>query len=310
MSVTSNISVIVFFTIGVLTIEARGQSSTIPNRLGTYQPIVFQESEGAEEGGEELEFESEFEDPFEERIETERHDFTQSATTVGCGVMQFEYGVLYLHKAEGAERENTYSTPELLFRYGLTEKWEFRTKFNYAYKQNNEEDELSGIQDLRFATKYRVSEQCCYKPTSAVEFRLSVPTGNSEISSGRVEPGLDYIYTWELNEYFNFSGSTGVNKNGLNDVGFFTPVTDPTDHFFAWTQSFALGAELTENTTGYFEWFGVYTDGREEELAASFLNFGVDYYLSHDVVIDARIGWGLTDDSDDLFVGFGGGFRF
>jgi len=31
-------------------------------------------------------------DPYEERIETERHDFTQSTTTVGRGVFQLESG--------------------------------------------------------------------------------------------------------------------------------------------------------------------------------------------------------------------------
>lgn len=31
--------------------------------------------------------------PYAERIETERHDFTQSATTVGHGVVQVEAGL-------------------------------------------------------------------------------------------------------------------------------------------------------------------------------------------------------------------------
>ena len=242
MRIAMNTSLIALFVFSVFASDLIAQStSTIPKRLGAYQSIVFQESEGAEEGGEDFELETEVEDPFEERIETERHDFTQSATTVGCGVMQFEYGFLYIHKAEGAERENTYETPELLFRYGLSDKWEFRTRFNYAYKQNNEEIDLDGIEDLRFSTKYQVSEQNCYKPTSAVEFRLSVPTGDSEFSTGRWEPGIDYIYTWEVNDYFNFSGSTGVNKNGLNDVGFINPDTDPADHFLAWSQSICVG---------------------------------------------------------------------
>ena len=36
--------------------------------------------------------------PYEERIETERHDFTQSAITVGRKVAQIESGYSYFYK--------------------------------------------------------------------------------------------------------------------------------------------------------------------------------------------------------------------
>ena len=41
-------------------------------------------------------------DPWEERIETDRHDFTQSAVTVGRGVVQFESGY-YIYQWELSE---------------------------------------------------------------------------------------------------------------------------------------------------------------------------------------------------------------
>ena len=43
--------------------------------------------------------------PWEERIETERHDFTQSAVTVGRGVAQVEGGYTYFYKDTGEELE-------------------------------------------------------------------------------------------------------------------------------------------------------------------------------------------------------------
>ena len=57
-------------------------------------------------------------------------------------------------------------------------------------------------------------------------------------------------------------------------------------------------------------WFGLFTDNREEELSLSYLNIGVDYLLSKNTVIDFRVGWGLNDESDDLFAGVGGALRF
>ena len=68
-------------------------------------------------------------------------------------------------------------------------------------------------------------------------------------------------------------------------------------------------AELTRRPTGYFEWYGLYTTGWEDNLSEGFLDVGVDYSLINNAAIDFRISWGLTDDSDDLFAGAGGGVR-
>jgi hypothetical protein len=78
----------------------------------------------------------------------------------------------------------------------------------------------------------------------------------------------------------------------------------------AWTQSVALGAKLGRRSTAYFEWFGIWSKNRREELDLSFLNVGIDYLITNNVLLDFRVGWGLTQQSDDLFAGVGGGLRF
>jgi len=67
-------------------------------------------------------------DPFEERIETDRHDFTQSTTTVGRGVAQVEAGYTYFYFDNKEEIEQAHTTPEMLIRLGLTGlAWHFRS---------------------------------------------------------------------------------------------------------------------------------------------------------------------------------------
>ena len=280
------------------------------------QPGSFAASQtGRMNEGPESEFESEFEiseteSPFDEPIETDRHDFTQSPKVVGCGVKQLEYGVFYATLLDGTERETTYATPELVLRCGLSDSTEFRVRFNYGWKYNNEEEDIQGSEDLIFGIKYQLSEHSNWKPASAVELRLSAPTGADDLSTGRWEPGIDFIYGWEFGEKYSFTGSTGGNANALGDIGYITVDTDPNDHFIAWTQSFALGAGLTKRSTGYFEWYGVFTHGRDDDNSLSFVNLGLDYLISNNVVIDFRVGWGLTRASDDVFAGIGGAFRF
>ncbi len=73
-------------------------------------------------------------DPYEERIETERHDFTQSTKTVGRGVVQVEAGYSYFYKDEDDETEHSHTTPEAMLRLGLSDDIEFRLRWTYGWR--------------------------------------------------------------------------------------------------------------------------------------------------------------------------------
>lgn len=250
-------------------------------------------------------------DPFEERIETERHDFTQSAVTVGRGVMQIESGYSYFYKDEEEEIENAHTFPEMLFRVGLTEDIEFRIRWNYVWIFTDEEESRIGSEDLRYSLKFQITRQPddSLIPTSALEVRGSAPTGGNPFTTGRVEFSLDYIYQWQLTEGLTLAGSTGMGTDGYADFGLL-PDEPTEERFNAFNQSAVLGFELTESNTMYAEWFGIFSDGLEDEFSTSTFNVGVDHYVNDNFVLDIRFGVGLTTDSDDFFTGIGGGYRF
>ena len=60
----------------------------------------------------------------------------------------------------------------------------------------------------------------------------------------------------------------------------------------------------------YVEWYGIFSDGLEDEFVISVFNVGIDHYVMDNFVVDVRAGLGLSDDSDDFFAGVGGGYRF
>ena len=250
-------------------------------------------------------------DPFEERIETERHDFTQSAVTVGRGVVQWEGGYSYFYKDTEEEIESAHTFPEMLLRVGLSEDIEVRLRWNYAWQFIDEAHDRIGSEDLRYSLKLQMTRQrCCgCLPTSALELRGSAPTGGEAFTTEQAEFGLDYIYQWELAEGVTFAGSTGFGTNGFGDFGLI-PEEPTEDHFIAMSQSAVLGLELGECDTIYLEWYGIFSDGLEHEFVVSVFNIGIDHYLTDDFVLDVRVGLGLTDDSDDFFAGVGGGYRF
>ena len=148
-----------------------------------------------------------------------------------------------------------------------------------------------------------------FVPTSALELRGSAPTGGNAFTTGRVEFTLDYVYQWELSEDVTFAGSTGFSTNGFGDFGL-VPDEPAEDRYLSMSQSAVLGMELSESNTMYVEWFGLFSGGLRDEFSVSVFNIGVDHYVTNDFVLDVRAGVGLTDDSDDLFVGVGGGYRF
>jgi len=129
-------------------------------------------------------------DPYEERIETERHDFTQSAVTVGRGVLQVEGGYSYFYKDTGEEIEGAHTTPEMMIRVGLSEDIELRLRTDYAWQFIDEDPNKSGAEDLRVTLKLQMTRQCefCdnWTPTSALEIRASAPTGGDAWSTNVV----------------------------------------------------------------------------------------------------------------------------
>ena len=247
--------------------------------------------------------------PYEERIETERHDFTQSAKTVGRHVAQIESGYIYFYKDENGEIEQAHATPEILLRLGLSDDIEFRLRWNYVWKFRDEDDDLYGGQDLRWGFKLQVTEQEGLLPESAVDLRFTAPVGAEVWTTGRVEYGFDYIYGWEFAEFWSIYGSTGYWNNGLGDFSLL-PEEPQGENFGVWSQSVALGVELTERSTMFNEFFALSSNGLPDNFTLAAYNIGVDYYFTHNFVGDVRVGMGLTDDTDDFFFGVGGGYRF
>lgn len=247
-------------------------------------------------------------DPYEERMETERHDFTQSSTTVGRGVFQVETGYLYSYKDASDEIEQAHATPETMLRLGLSDDIEFRLRWNYVWTVIDGEPHEEGAADLLWSFKLQVTEQEGFIPESALEIRSTAPTGGSAFSLGSVQTGLDYIYKWELNEDFAFYGSTSYSPGALGEPAL--AADDPDDWFTVYGQSAALGIELTENNSMYTEWFTLISDGLEDNFVQSYFNIGIDHYFTDNFLIDFRVGTGLTGDSEDFFAGVGGGVRF
>nr|HPR29517.1 hypothetical protein [Chitinophagales bacterium] len=87
-------------------------------------------------------------------IVTDRRDVTESAVTVGSGVVQLESGM-------GIDQLNTFNLAGTLFRLGVTDHWEFRAEFAPSLSVTDNQEQLQ-LEALELGIKTGLLEQAHY----------------------------------------------------------------------------------------------------------------------------------------------------
>lgn len=237
----------------------------------------------------------------DEPIVTDRPDFTEASSVVGLGVLQLETGYTYTYDDDGGVRTIGHSYPETLFRYGVLANWlEFRLAWNYG------DDDLSGAStagadDLYLGFKVGLTPQDGWRPQMALIPQMTVPTGASSRTNGKVLPGANWIYGWDLTDCLSTAGSTQFNKSVDDVTG---------DTYTQWAQSAVVGWSITDRLGAYAEYFGLYPSGAATVLPEHYFNGGFTILVCNDIQWDIRGGTGLNSDADDYFVGTGVSIRF
>lgn len=242
----------------------------------------------------------------DEPLESDRPDFTQASTTVGRGVAQLEMGYTYTLDRAGGTTATQQSFPEMLWRVGLFAEWfEFRVEYNYAI---NEVDNRTlparqancGSQDLYLGAKLGLTPQEGILPEMAILPQMTVPSGSPSQTAGEVLPGVNWLYSWEINDFLQLGCSSQVNR-AIDDVGTF---------YTQFAQSASMGYDLTEKLHGYTEWYCLIPDGRTTEQVQQYADGGFTYHVTNNFQLDIRAGVGLNAAANNFFTGAGTVMRF
>jgi hypothetical protein len=248
-------------------------------------------SDVAEEGGPNL----------DEPLVTDRPDFTEASSTVGQGVVQCENGYTYSFDNDGTDETISHSYPESLWRVGVFAEWfEMRFAFNYAHEEINSVND-SGWEDIYVGAKLGLTGQAGILPEMAIVPQMTVPTGDDTLTADEVLPGINWLYSWEVNDFISTAGSTQFNRtiDGLTS-----------DAYTEWAQSWTFGYSLTDRMGAYTEWFGLFPHSADTAQIENYFNGGFTFYLTDNVMWDIRAGVGLDEAADDYFAGSGISFRF
>ncbi len=233
-------------------------------------------------------------------IVTERPSFTDSALVVGAKMVQIESGGFYRTDTVLDSTDSALSAPNVLLRFGVTDRLEFRVGAQGVVRETGPRDDgrsdLSGS-DTQVSVKYQLTRQSGAGLDVAVLPYASVPTGGAA-SSRNIDPGVNLIWarSWgdtSLGGTFNWSSpSQGDGERArLLDT------------------SLVLGNRFRGVWGTFLE--GVMTRIDDSDLPSTWhINTGVTRVFGNNLQADLRVGRGLNDAATDWTFGAGLSYRF
>lgn len=240
----------------------------------------------------------------EEHIETDRDSFTPATTLVGRGLTMIEGSYSFIDNRNGPD---SHSYPELLTRVGLSDWFELRLGWNYEaggggavsgseVGGDEETAEFETESKVLYGFKVAVTEQEDWLPRSALIVHATTPTSGANTATQFVSA---YVAGWTLPNGWDLDSS--LRYAAANEEG---------DHFNQWAPSIVLKVPLGEHWNTHVEYFGAYSDGRENDVNPQYISPGLHYLICPDCEIGIRTGWGLNDDAANFFSNIGLGIQF
>ncbi|MCA9016411.1 MAG: transporter [Planctomycetaceae bacterium] len=240
----------------------------------------------------------------DEPLQTDRPNFTSTSVTVGKGVTQIEFGYTYADDSPAGQQVSYQSFGEFLYRRGIFADWlEFRLGFSPTQQTEESgsfQNTTVGSQDLYTALQFALTPQSGILPESALIVQMSLPTGSTAFTANQIEPGVDWIYAWELNDFFSISGSTQGNRS----------LDDNNQSFLEMAQSLNVNYSLTKQLSAFTEWFALIPCGSNTEQTEHYFDAGFTYLINNNLQLDLSAGVGLNEAAVDYFVGAGCSIRF
>jgi len=238
-------------------------------------------------------------------LETDRETFTPATTTVGKDLFVAEWSYTFI---DNREDPDTNSWPELLVRYGISDRVELRLGWNYEVGgggnvvsamesgEGLDTGEVSSESRMIYGIKAEVTNQRGWVPRSVVILEGFTPTFGDNPAS---QPVATYAAGWQFPNRWRWDSALRYAQS-----------FDPGDAFNRWAPSTVLRIPLHEDFQCHLGLFGVFTQGRAEEKDRVFISPGCHYNFTPNLELGLRVGWGLTPDAANFFVNTGFGWRY
>jgi hypothetical protein len=224
-----------------------------------------------------------------EFIQTDRPDQTETPFIVPKNYLQMESGFSY---EKFGEEIKTYTSPSLLTKYGLSDKFEVGLITEYVTVES--EETLHGLLPLTVRFKQNITEEKGLIPMTSFIGYLSIPdAASADYKSKYYAPGFRFTMQHTLSDKLTLGYNLGARWFGQTGE----PV-------FLYT--ITTGITLSPKMGAYVELFGF---APQYSQSTHLFDGGFNYYLSPDMLIDISGGAGYTENTLDYYAAFGFSFR-
>lgn len=229
-------------------------------------------------------------------LSADRPDTTESAITVDAGHIQLEISIGDWSRER---RDDAVTLMQSNVKFGLDDKTDVQFVFDSWVLENNAGgDDADGFGDVQIRLKRNLwGNDGETEDAFALFPYIKIPTGTRR-SNGEFEGGLILPYARPLTESLD-----------LGLMGQFDAVYDESseEHDLEFLHTAVLGYPIEGNLGGFLEYVGVLGEGAEYVAST---NVGVTYESGPDLLLDAGVRLGLSDEADDLGLFLGFTFRY
>ena len=233
---------------------------------------------------------------------SDRPDQTESSSVVPPGYVQVETGWTLTRDSGEDVRTSTHEIPGTLVRIGVINLMELRLGWSGGVwedtRQAGRQMNLAGHGDAEVSSKFYLREEEGWVPETALLLGFSLPVGQEELSSGRVDPALRLTFSHSFSDRVSFSYNVGASWESELEEN----ADRDTHSFFNYTAVVGIG--LTDRAAAFIEVFGDIPLNAADGPRNSF-DGGLTYLPKPNLQFDVVAGRGLSEDADDWFVGLG-----
>jgi Putative MetA-pathway of phenol degradation len=237
-----------------------------------------------------------------DRLDPDRPHLPEASTTAGKGRMILEGG--YTFNEGKASSSSAQDGPEALFRAGILAEWfEVRIGQNFLKQERSISGTRStwtGIQDLYLGAKVALNRQKRYLPAIALIPQMTLPTGNHEVTGGRVLPGLNVDGNWEVVK----------NRYSMEFVVANNRIADDAHHsHFELATGFTHAFQVNRKLEAFGEWDVFRGSIDPAATTRHYAVGGLVFFATKDFAVDFRAGAGLNAQANRFLIGTGFAFR-
>src|SRR5690606_17580768 len=122
--------------------------------------------------------------------------------------------------------------------------------------------------------------------------QMTVPTGDEDFTADEVLPGVNYLYSWSINDFISMAGSTQLNR---------VMESLPGTAYSEFAQSCSIGYSLSDRLGAFTEWFVLVPHSSDDARNEHYFNGGFTFLITDNVMWDIRGGVGLDNEATDYF---------